>query len=231
MLLLPIMLQTLLGYPPLQAGMAMAPRGIGGFVIMPVTGLMTGRFDPRKLLTAGLIVGGTTLLWLSKLNLQAGYWDIFWPQLIQGVGMSLLFVPLTTVAMAPIARERMGNATSLFNLMRNIGGSVGIAVTGTMLARNQQAATALLGSNVTPFDAASQSMLAQMCGAMMAAGADAVTAMNRAYAAVFGLVVRQATMVAFVGIFQLMGIIFIALVPLVLIMQRPKRGAPMTGGH
>jgi DHA2 family multidrug resistance protein len=231
LVLLPIMLQTLLGYPSLQAGIAMSPRGIGSFFMMPITGLMTGRFDPRKLLASGLIVGGTTLLWLSKLNLQAGYWDIFWPQLVQGVGMSLLFVPLTTVAMAPIARERMGNATSLFNLMRNIGGSIGIAVTGTMLARNQQAVTAVLGANVTPYDAASQAMLAQMRGAMMAAGADAVTAQSRAYATVFGLVVRQATMVAFVGIFQLMGIIFIALVPLVLIMQRPKRGAPMTGGH
>jgi MFS transporter, DHA2 family, multidrug resistance protein len=124
MVLLPIMLQTLLGYPPLQAGIAMAPRGIGSFVMMPITGLMTGRFDPRKLLTAGLLVGGTTLVWLSRLSLQAGYWDIFWPQLIQGVGMSLLFVPLTTVAMDPIPREKMGYATSLFNLMRNIGGSI-----------------------------------------------------------------------------------------------------------
>jgi DHA2 family multidrug resistance protein len=103
-------------------GIAMAPRGLGSFFMMPLTGLMIGWFDPRKLLTIGLITGGSTLLWLSRLNLQAGYWDIFWPQLIQGVGMALLFVPLTTVAMDPIPRERMGNATSLFNLMRNIGG-------------------------------------------------------------------------------------------------------------
>jgi DHA2 family multidrug resistance protein len=133
--------------------------------------------------------------------------------------------------MAAIPRERMGNATSLFNLMRNIGGSVGIAVTGTMLARNQQAATALLGSNVTAYDAASQAMLTQMRAAMIAGGADPVTAMNRAYAAVFGLVLKQAAMVAFVGIFQLMGIIFIVLVPLVLIMQRPRRAGAATGGH
>jgi DHA2 family multidrug resistance protein len=224
MVLLPIMLQTLLGYPPLQAGIAMAPRGIGSFFMMPLTGLMTGRFDPRKLLSTGLIVGGATLTWLSLLNLQAGYWDIFWPQLIQGVGMSLLFVPLTTVAMDPIPRERMGNATSLFNLMRNIGGSVGIATTGTMLARTQQSTTALLGANVTPYDTGSQSMLAQLQAAFMAAGADSVTATNRAYAAVFGMVQRQASMVAFVGIFQLMGFIFIALVPLVLLMKRPKGG-------
>src|SRR3954468_15617128 len=108
MVLLPVMLQTLLGYPPLQAGIAMAPRGIGSFFMMPITGMMTGKFDPRKLLAVGLLLGGGTLLWLSLLNLQAGYWDIFWPQLIQGVGMSLLLVPMTTVAMDPIPRERMG---------------------------------------------------------------------------------------------------------------------------
>src|SRR5262249_49901317 len=85
LVLLPIMLQTLLGYPPLQAGIAMAPRGVGSFFMMPLTGLMTGKFDARKLLSTGLLVGGLTLVWLSWLNLQAGYWDIFWPQLIQGV--------------------------------------------------------------------------------------------------------------------------------------------------
>ena len=96
------------------------------------------------------------MLWLSRLNLQAGYWDIFWPQLIQGAGLSLLFVPLTTASMAAIPREKMGNATSLFNLMRNIGGSIGIAVTGTMLVRQQQAVTTLLGAHVSAYDPASQ---------------------------------------------------------------------------
>jgi len=231
MVLLPIMLQTLLGYPPLQAGIAMAPRGIGSFFMMPLTGLMTGKFDPRKLLTAGLIVGGTTLIWLSWLNLQAGYWDIFWPQLIQGVGMSLLFVPLTTISMDRIPREKMGYATSLFNLMRNIGGSVGIASTGTMLARHSQSTTSVLGSNVTAYNPAAQSMLAQMQGAFMAAGADAVTASQRAYAAMFGMVQREATMVSFVVIFQLMGWIFIGLVPLILLMKRPKAGGGPVSAH
>src|SRR5437763_6035807 len=231
MVMLPVMLQTVFGYPPLQAGIAMAPRGIGSFFMMPVVGMMTGRFDARKLLTAGLFAGGITLIWLSTLNLQAGYWDIFWPQLAQGAGMALLFVPLTTVAMDAIPRERMGNATSLFNLMRNIGGSIGIATTGTMLARNNQSTTALLGANVTPYDPASQSMMMQMKGAFMAAGADAVTATNRAYAAMFGLLQRQATMVSFVGIFQLLGVVFIAMVPLLLLMKRPQRAAPPPGAH
>jgi DHA2 family multidrug resistance protein len=228
MVLLPIMLQTLLGYPPLQAGIAMAPRGIGAFFMMPLTGLMMGRFDTRKLLTFGLFIAGLTLIWLSGLNLQAGYWDVFWPQLVQGIGMSLLFVPLTTVAMNPIPAERMGNATSLFNLMRNIGGSIGIAATGTMLTRNSQTTTAMLGANVTPYTPASRIVFEQMRAAFMAAGADMTTATSRATAAMFGMVQRQATMVSFVGIFQLLGILFLLLIPLVLLMKRPK-GRPEPG--
>ena len=231
LVLLPIMLQTLLGYPSLQAGIAMAPRGVGAFFMMPITGLMTGRFDARKLLTAGLVIGGVTLIWLSWLNLQAGYWDIFWPQLIQGVGMSLLFVPLTTVSMDPIPRERMGNATSLFNLMRNIGGSIGIAVTGTMIARNSQSTTATLGVHVNPYDPRSQTTFLQLRAAFMAAGADVATASQRAYAAMFGMVQRQASMVSFVGLFQLLGIIFLVIIPLVLLMQRPGKGGPVVGAH
>jgi DHA2 family multidrug resistance protein len=231
MVLLPVMLQTLLGYPPLQAGIAMAPRGLGAFFMMPMTGLMTGRFDPRKLLTTGLLVGGGTLLWLSRLNLQAGYWDVFWPQLIQGVGMSLLFVPLTTVSMDPIPRERMGNATSLFNLMRNMGGSVGIALTGTLLSRHQQAYTSLYGTNVNAYGPAAQSMFEQMRGAFMANGADATTATNRAYGALFGMVQRQASMVSFVGLFQLLGVMFLVLIPLVLLMRRPRRAGAPAAAH
>jgi DHA2 family multidrug resistance protein len=231
MVLLPVMLQTLLGYPPLQAGIAMAPRGVGSFVMMPLTGWMTGHFDARKLLTAGLIIGGGTLIWLSRLNLQAGYWDIFWPQLFQGAGMSLLFVPLTTIAMDRIPREKMGYATSLFNLMRNIGGSIGIAITGTLLARHSQSTAVTLSANVTAYDPASQSMIAGMRAAFMASGSDAVTATNRAYAAVAGLVQRQATMVSFVGIFQLLGVLFIALLPLILLMKRPRGGGGAVAAH
>jgi DHA2 family multidrug resistance protein len=126
----------------------------------------------------------------------------------------------------------MGNATSLFNLMRNIGGSIGIAATGTMLARHQQSNTALLGSNVTMYDPSTQLRFAQLKAAFMAAGADAATATNRAYAALYGIVQRQAAMVAFVGIFELLAIMFAALVPLVLLMKRP-RGAPgaAAGAH
>jgi DHA2 family multidrug resistance protein len=231
LVLLPIMLQTLLGYPSLQAGIAMAPRGMGSFVLMPLTGMLTGLVDPRKLLAFGLAVGGGTLLWLSGLNLQAGYWDIFWPQLLQGAGMALLFVPLTTVAMDAIPRERMGNATSLFNLMRNIGGSIGIAVTGTMSERGRQVSESLLGSHVTAYDPASQTLFAQLRAGYIGSGSDGVTATSRAYAALHGIIQRQAAMVSFVGLFQLLGIIFFLLLPLVLLMKRPRGRAAATGAH
>ncbi len=222
MVLLPIMLQTLLGYPPLQAGIALAPRGIGSFIMMPLTGMMVGRIDARKLLIVGLFVGGGTMLWLSQMSLSAGYWDFFWPQVIQGAGISLLFVPLTTIAMDAIPREKMGYATSLFSLMRNIGGSIGIAVTGTLLARHTQATSVLYSANVTGLDPTSQSMFYQMRGAFMAQGADITTATSRAYAALHGMVMRQASIVSFVGLFQLLGVVFLVVVPLVFLMKRPR---------
>jgi DHA2 family multidrug resistance protein len=116
----------------------------------------------------------------------------------------------------------MGNATSLFNLMRNIGGSIGIATSGTLLSRRSQAYTAVIGAHVSGYTAQTQSMMSQMQAAFMAAGADVVTATRRAEAAIFGMVQRQATMVAFVSIFQLMAIVFFAMVPLVLLMRRPR---------
>jgi DHA2 family multidrug resistance protein len=231
LVLLPIMLQTLLGYPPLQAGIAMAPRGVGSFVFMPFVGLLTGLVDSRKLLFAGLVIGGSTLIWLGQLNLQAGYWDIFWPQWTQGMAMGLLFVPLTTVTMAGISREKMGNATSLFNLMRNLGGSMGIAATSTMLARDQVRVAAAIGTHLSPYDVGSQSRLETLTNGFMAAGADAVTALSRAQAALMGELHRQATMVAFVHIFQLLGGLFVLLSPLVLLMRRPKGGGGPVAAH
>jgi MFS transporter, DHA2 family, multidrug resistance protein len=227
LVLLPILLQTLLGYPSLQAGIAMAPRGLGSFIGMPMIGLLIGRIDARKMVAAGLLVGGVTLLWLGQLNLSAGYWDFFWPQFVQGLALSMLFVPLTTISMDPIPRERMGNATSLFNLMRNIGGSIGIAITGTMLARHQQINYVTLGTHVDPYSPAAQTTLDRLRAGFLASGADPATASQRAMAAMSGLVHRQASIVSFVEIFRLLGVMFLLLIPLVLLMKRPSgRGGP-----
>jgi DHA2 family multidrug resistance protein len=200
----------------------MAPRGMGSLVMMPVVGMLTSKVDVRKLLACGFSVAGLTLIWLGSLNLNAGYWDIFWPQLLQGTGMALTFVPLTTATMQSIPPQRMGNATSLFNLMRNIGGSVGIAVTGTLLTRQRQSVGTVLGENLSVYDVQTQALLAQMKAAFMAKGVDAVTATERSYAALHGMLLQQASMVSFVWLFRLLGGIFLVLLPLILIMRRPK---------
>ena len=230
LVLLPIMLQTLLGYPSLQAGIAMAPRGLGSLIGMPLVGLLIGRFDARKMVAGGLILGAGTLFWLGELNLNAGYWDVFWPQFFQGLGLSALFVPLTTISMDPIPRERMGNATSLFNLMRNLGGSVGIATTGTLLARKQQEYINVMGAHVTAYSPAAQSSIESARQGFIASGSDPVTAAQRAYAAIFGAVQKQAAMVSFVDLFRLLGIIFLVLLPLVMLMRRP-RGKESVAAH
>ena len=226
MVLLPIMLQTVFAYPAMQAGIAMAPRGMGSLTMMPIVGMLTGRVDARKLLACGFTIVGGTMIWLGQLNLNAGYWEIFWPQVLQGTGLALTFVPLTTATMQAIAPQRMGNATSLFNLMRNLGGSVGIAVTGTLLVRQRQTMGALLGEQITVYDVGTQSMLAQLKAGFVARGADAATATERAYAALHGMLLQQASIVSFVWLFRLLGWLFIALIPLILIMRRPKGRAP-----
>jgi DHA2 family multidrug resistance protein len=231
LVLLPIMLQTLLGYPSLQAGIAMAPRGMGSLIGMPMVGLLIGKIDARKLVAVGLISGALTLIWLGQLNLNAGYWDIFWPQFFQGLGLSCLFVPLTTISMDPIPRERMGNATSLFNLMRNLGGSVGIAVTGSLLARQTQANVNVFGANVDAYSPQAQRAFEAARSGFLASGSDWTTATQRAYAALFGSVSQQATMVSFVTLFRLLGIIFLLLVPLILLMKRPRSTAGAAAAH
>jgi len=231
LVLLPIMLQTLLGYSAVDAGEAMAPRGVGSLIMMPIVGALTAKIDARRLLIGGLIIGGVTMIWLGRLSLDAGYWDIFWPQFLQGAGMALLFVPLTTVSMATIAPQRMGNATSLFNLMRNIGGSIGIALTGTYLQRHRELVSSALGEHINVYDPVSRTVIEQITRGLIAAGSDTVTATQRAYVVLQGMLFRQASMVTFVTIFRVMGMVFLLMIPLVFLMRRPKRGGAPVAAH
>ncbi len=225
LVLVPVMLQTLLRYPPLQAGWAMAPRGLGSLVSMPLVGLFVSRVDPRKLLAAGFLSAGWTLFWFADLDMNVGYWNIFWPQFIQGVALGLLFVPLTTIAMDRVPREKMGNATSLFNLMRNLGGSVGIALVQTILARDRQVHTHDLGANIDAYSLPAQQMVQSLKGAFLAAGSDLTTATERAYAAIYGMVQQQAAMMSFIDLFQIMGVICIVVAPLAWLARRPSQSA------
>jgi DHA2 family multidrug resistance protein len=230
--LLPIWLQTLLGYPAVLAGITMAPRGMGSMIGMPVVGAFTSKLDPRKVLAGGLLLGAYSTFALSRLSLDAGYWDLFWPQFIQGFGLGMVFVPLTTIAMNPVPREGMGNATSLYNLMRNLGGSVGIAIVAMLNTRYQQKYTSILGAHVTATDPQASQWLGGMRSLYLSTGSGPGLADQRAYASIFGLVQREAAMRAFVELFLLLTAVFVLMIPLTLIMKKPRRGGePGVAAH
>jgi DHA2 family multidrug resistance protein len=222
LVLLPIWIQTLLGYPALAAGVALAPRGMGSMLGMPLIGALMPKTDPRRFLAFGLVVGAGTLWQFSTLSLDTGYWNLFWPQCIQGFSLAMLFVPLTTITMSPISREKMGNATSIFNLTRNMGGSIGIAMVQTMQSRYTQKHVSYLSSHITPFDPQATQRL-DMLSAQMGR--------PRALATIFGMIQRQAAMLSFVDVFRILALMFLALVPLLLIMKRPQRGAAAEIAH
>lgn len=220
--LIPIYLQQLLGYSALDAGWAMLPRGLGSFIAMPFVGLLMSKFEPRKLLFVGLGIAAFSLWWLSHINLNAGYWDVFWPQFVQGMSMGFVFVPLTTVTHDSIPKEQMGNATSLFNLMRNIGASIGIAMVTTIVARKTQTNTNILGANVTASNPAAGNMMEAAKAWFISQGMDATTATKQAYAAVWGEVQRQASMLSFIFAFRFLAIMFVLIMPLIFIMRRTR---------
>jgi DHA2 family multidrug resistance protein len=228
LMLLPIFLQTLLGYPALQAGLALSPRGLGSLVMMPIAGQLTNRYDPRKLLAIGLAVGAYTMFSLSHLNLNAGYWDIFWPQVIQGAAMAFLFIPLMATSMSGIAKEKMGNATSIYNLMRNIGGSFGIATMTTFLARRNQVHQNQLVSHVTAYNPSIRNMLRGLQGWFQINGYSSVDSAKKAMGAMYGMVQQQAAMLSFVEAFWVMGVIFLGMLPLLFLLRNARSLHPHT---
>jgi DHA2 family multidrug resistance protein len=231
MVALPIFLQELLGYPAAQAGITMAPRGLGSFVGMPLVGVVISRVDPRKMLGVGLIGAAFSLIALSHLNLNAGYWDLFWPQFFQGLFMSMLFVPLTTITMDAIRPEAMGNATSLFNLMRNIGGSVGIATATTMIARKTQTFLSTYGQHINPYNLTQQAMTEMLRQYFISRGSDAATATREAYAALNAMLQQQAALLSYLNVFKFFGFVFLVMLPFILIMKRPARASGPVAMH
>ena len=222
LVLLPLYLQTLMGYPAYNSGLALSPRGIGALLFTPLAGHLTTKTDPRRLLGVGIVLGSVTMFQLSGLNLNAGFWDIFWAQVLQGVALAFLFIPLMSLAMSHISPEKMGNATSIFNLMRNIGGSVGIALMTTFLARRSQVHQNHLVANVTAGSPQTLRLLQGLKAGFIAHGIDAVTASRKALAALYGMVQQHAMMLAFVEAFWLMGVVFLVMLVFLPLLQYSK---------
>jgi MFS transporter, DHA2 family, multidrug resistance protein len=136
--ILPLFYQTVLGYTASAAGIAVSPRGLGAIVIMPLVGMVTSKMDNRWLVAAGFIIFTIASFWMAQLTVQISQWSLVWSIVISGAGSGLVFVPLSTITMATLRNEQIGNASGLYNLLRNIGGSVGISLVETLISRHTQ---------------------------------------------------------------------------------------------
>ncbi len=216
-MLIPLFLQTLMGYDATLAGMVLAPGGIATLITMPFVGVALSRgVDGRWIVLCGLCIGATAMFIMQGFTLEASYWDFVWPRIVLGFGLGMIFVPLTTVTLAAIPKPEMGNATGIYNLLRNIGGSVGIAVSATLLARFSQLYQNVLVGHVNPYDPLAQQRLAALSRAALARGTDPVTADQTALATLYRMVQRQAGMLAYNHIFWILGIAFLAVIPFLL---------------
>lgn len=223
MVLLPVFLQNLLGYSAMQSGMAMSPGGIGTLIFMPIVGYLVGKRDARFMIIFGMSLVGTSMFMMSRYNLQISFWDAAFPRIIMGIGLAFLFVPLTTVSFGFVPRQQTGTGTGLFNLMRNLGGSFGIAGVNTMLAQRAQFHQARLVAHTSPYDPQYQHTLQGISAGLVAKGQSLLAAPREAVGIIYGMVVKQATLLAFVDAFWLLGVIMIGLIPLVFLMRRPPR--------
>ncbi len=223
--LLPLFLQNLLGYSAMLSGEALVPRSLAMAVIMPLGGRIYNRIGPKILVGAGLVVSAFSFWELSHLTAQIGFWDIFWPQLWQGVGFGLIFVALSTAALATIDRPQMTQATGLYNVVRQVFGSVGIALAATELTRTIARHHAMLSEKLTMFDPETRGALRAAIAAMMQRGADASTARLRALKVLDLSILRQAAVIAYNHVFALVTVLFAISVPLVLLLKTPRPGA------
>jgi DHA2 family multidrug resistance protein len=225
--LLPIFLQTLLGYNATLSGLVLSPGGIAVMVMMPIVGFLIGKIQARWLVIVGVLITSVSLFHMSQFNLQIDFQTAMWARIYQSLGMAFLFVPINTMAFYFISKEKTNNATGIINLARNVGGSVGISLVATMLSRGAQAHQAYLTGHVNPLDPAYRAQLSGLTATLMAKGMSMTAATSQAQGLIYGMVQRQASMLAFVDNFRLLGAAMLIIIPLLFLM---KKTAPHKGG-
>ncbi|MFL6336470.1 MAG: DHA2 family efflux MFS transporter permease subunit [Pyrinomonadaceae bacterium] len=227
--LLPLFLQTLMGYPATASGMAVSPRGFGSILSMIIVGRLVGRVDGRWLIMFGFAVLAYSTWMLAGLNLDIAMSNVVWPNIVSGCAMGFIFVPLTTMAMGTLPNEQVGNASGVYNLMRNTGGSIGIAAVTTFLARGAQTHQAAISSHLTPYDPAFQQRLQQITSALGLRGGGAT---QQALASIYGTVLRQSMLMSFIDNFRLLAFMCLLCVPAALLFKRVRaRGGPSVAAH
>jgi MFS transporter, DHA2 family, multidrug resistance protein len=225
--LLPLYYQELMGYTALAAGWAVAPRGIGAIMAMPVIGVLTAKVDNRWLIVLGFALFAISGIWFGEANLAISQWSFLWPIIISGFGSGCVFVPLSTTTVAGLRNEEIGNASGLYNLLRNIGGSIGISIVNTIVTRHEQLHRTELAHNIAAGRVTVNGQLQAMQHYLASQGSSPYTALNRAYALINAILSSQARLWSYVDDFRYMGLVCFACIPLVFALKKTvgRRGA------
>jgi MFS transporter, DHA2 family, multidrug resistance protein len=222
MLLLALYTQKLMGYDAWTSGLVLAPSGLGQAVMLLVVGYAVNRFDQRIVLSFGVLMNGLATFLMSNVTLSIDFWSLALPRLIQGVGMGCIFVPLQMLAFASVPIRHLPNATALFSVVRNIGGSAGVAISTTLLTRRAQMHQSVLVANTNVWAPETTERLRTWTQHFQAQGADAVTAGQQAVAMLYRETQAQAQVLAFMDDFRLLAIMYACLVFLIFFMHRTR---------
>jgi MFS transporter, DHA2 family, multidrug resistance protein len=220
--LIPQFLQQLLGYTAEMAGLALSPGGAVIMLMMPVVGILVSKVDARILITFGCTISALALFLMAGWDLQLDYSHAVRARMLQSFGLAFLFIPINVSAFAYVPRDKTNMGTGIINLARNIGASVGIATVTTMLERRTQAHQARLMDHVNGFSAAYNNVINGTQLRLISAGSGLAKAAAQAQGMVMSTVQRQAAMLAFIDNFKMLGVVFFAVIPVLLLMRKPK---------
>ena len=221
-LLLPLFVQQLMGYNAFLAGMALAPGGIATLFTMPIAGKLIQRYNPKAILAVGIVITAYSVLIMSRFNLYIDFNTISSSRIVMGIGMGLIFVPLASMAFSTIKKEEMGNATSIFNLLRNIAGSFGVATMTTLIARRAQFHQFRFGERLNPFNYNYQ-MGMYKAGEVLIAKTGQTTSAS-ANGVIYQELLKQSNLFSFTDAFYFATILLICILPVVLLLKRPQHG-------
>lgn len=216
MALLPPFMQNLMGYPVIDVGLLLAPRGIGTMIAMITVGKLSGKVDVRYKIFLGLVLTSFSLWEMTRFTTDTAGWEIVHTGITQGLGLGFIFVPLSTITFATLATRYRNEGTALFSLMRNIGSSIGISVVITYLSQRTQANHAAFADYLNPFSLALKQ--AVEVGGYDLNSTHGLMALN-------GEVTRQAATLAYLQDFRLMMWITLAAIPLIVLLRSPEKEA------
>lgn len=228
-ILLPIFLQQLMGYNAFLAGMALAPGGVATLIMMPIVGKLTTKINPKFILFAGLCVIGYSMIMMIRFNLNIDFQMAAMPRIVMGFGMAMVFVPLMSMAFATIPKEEMGNATSIFALLRNIAGSFGIAIMTTILAQRAQFHQFRFVEHLNPYDPRYQAALHNATALVQAK--TGVANEMAANGVMYQGLLRQANLFSFVDAYYISAVLIFGILPLVFLLKRPMHSASPVMAH